>query len=134
MKIGDIVIPIIGSFQVGEEASVEEFSNINSPGKDVDNTVVQHESSIDTVTINGFVNEELHPNNLTLSQQKEKIKKLRRRDAIDNPIDYKQYYGYLMVEDVQFVDSADSKIVNEVEIVARYLPWPKYYSDQKPQV
>lgn len=134
LKIGDITIPIVASFQGGEEAEVEEFTNLNASGKKVDNTVVQHDASVDTLTIVGFTNEELHPNSLTLSEQKEKIKKLRRRDVTDNPIDYKQYYGYLMIEDVNFTNSADSTIVNELEIVARYLPWPKYYSGQKPQV
>lgn len=132
IDIGTVTIPIVASFQEGEESEVDEFANLNSWKKDVDNTVVKHEPSVDSVTITGFTNEELHPDGLSLEEQKEEIKKLRRRRALDNPIDYKHYYGYLLIEDIDFTDNADSKIVDEVEIVARYLPWPKYNTSLEP--
>jgi len=56
----------------------------------------------------------------------------RRNSKFDNSFTYSDYNGYLLVEEVDFDDNSDSRIVNEVEIIGRYFPWPKYYAGDKP--
>lgn len=132
MFIGDVEIPIVGDISDSQESEVDEIKGNNSYKYNIDSVAVKHESSVPTVTIFGFVNQKLHNQHLSIEEQKKELKKLRERGRIQNPINFKGYYGYLLIEEVDFTDNANSKIVNEVEITARYFPWPKYHTLWEP--
>lgn len=126
IEIGNVELPIVTSVEELDESEVTEIKSY------LDSIPVKHKSSVRTISILGFVNEEIHSENLTLSEQKKELKTLRDKQKLDNPFVYHQYRGYLLVEEVEFNDNSDSRIVNEFEIVARYFPWPKYHSENKP--
>lgn len=133
MFIGDIEVPIISDIVDSSTASVDEIKPLKSYNDSIDNVGVKHESSVQSITILGFLNSETHSNNLSIAEQKEKIKLLRNdRSKFDNTINYKDYKGHLLVEDVDFADNPDNRIINEVEIIGQYFPWPKYYPGDEP--
>lgn len=125
MMIGDVEIPIVGEISNSDGAEVEEIKALNG----IDSVPVKHEPSVDTITIVGFLNEHLHSQELTIDEQKSRVNLLRTRNVEDNTIDYKEYYGTLLVQEVSVAQNSENSIVNEVEIIARYLPWPKYNSE-----
>jgi hypothetical protein len=127
MKIGDIELPIVTLVEEGETAEIDE---IKDPYKKLDVVPVKHKSAVNTLTITGFVNQKTHSDGLTLSEQKEELKSLRTNDVLDNDIDYKDFYGFLLVDTVNLDDNPDSRIVHEVEIESRYFPWPKYHRSE----
>jgi hypothetical protein len=124
MKIGDVELPIVTLVEEGETAEIDE---IKDPYKKLDVVPVKHESAVNNLTITGFVNQKTHSGGLTLSEQKEELKSLRTNDILDNDIDYKDFYGLLLVDTVNLDDNPDSRIVHEVEIESQYFPWPKYH-------
>ncbi len=132
MFIGDVELPIISEIIPSKEADVDEIKAFPSFDFAIDSIPVKHENLVMELTISGFVNSETHNQHLPIEEQKKELKNLRRREKKDNPINYKQYKGYLLVEEVNFVDDGDSRIVNNVEIIARYFPWPKYYLGDEP--
>jgi len=132
MFIGDVEIPIVSEITPSIEADVDEIKSLSGFGFTIDSVPVKHENSAMELTISGFVNSETHNQHLSIEEQKKELKKLRRRKKMDNFIDYKQYKGYLLIEEVNFVDDGSNRIVNAVEIVARYFPWPKYYLRDQP--
>jgi hypothetical protein len=123
MKIGDVELPIVTLVEEGETAEIDE---IKDPYKKYDVVPVKHEPEVNTLTITGFVNQKTHSDGLTLSEQKEELKTLRTNGVLDNSINYKDFYGFLLVDTVNLDDNPDSRIVHEVEIESRYFPWPKY--------
>lgn len=129
MMIGDVELPIVSDIEEQEQAEVSE---IKDGFKHIDSVTVQHKPSIQTIIISGFVNEELYSSNKTISEQKSDIKSLRQLNIEDNTIDYRDYKGHLLIENINFGDNPDSKIINDVEIEARYFPWPKYYPENEP--
>jgi hypothetical protein len=128
MQIGNVELPIVSAIEDGTEAEVDEIKPFNP----LDPVVSKHEAKVPTLTIIGFVNEEMHSSGLTIPEQKQRLKNLRKNDVLDNTFTYDTYKGHLMIENVDFSDNADSKTVNSVEIEARYLPWPKYYEEHEP--
>lgn len=132
MLIGDVEIPIVSDIINLSEAEVEEIKPLKSYGDDIPNVPVKHEASVQSITILGFLNPETHSEHLSLGEQKEAVKSLRDKGKLDNTFTYGQYKGHLLIEDVDFLDDSDSRIVNEVEIVARYFPWPMYYPESEP--
>ncbi len=132
MFIGDVELPIVSEITPSIEADVDEIKALGSFGFTIDSIPVKHENLVMELTISGFVNSETHNQHLSIEEQKKELKKLRQKKKIDNSIDYKQYKGYLLIEEVNFVDDGGNRIVNAVEIVARYFPWPKYYLGDEP--
>jgi uncharacterized protein YacL (UPF0231 family) len=132
MKIGDVELPIVSEITPFIEAEVDEIKPLKSHSDSIDSVPVKHENSVEEITIGGFVNSEVHSQHLSLDEQKEDLKKLRRNSKFDNSFTYSDYNGYLLVEEVDFDDNSDSRIVHEVEIECRYFPWPKYYSGDRP--
>lgn len=131
-SIGDIEIPIVFEMERSEASPVNEIYPRNSFGNEVDNVLVEHESDVQDVTIIGVVNQELHSSNLSLDEQKKDINSLRGTQKLDNSFKYLDLKGYLLIESVNFTDNFDSDIVNEVEISAKYFPWPQYYPESEP--
>ena len=131
MFIGDVELPIVSEITPLVDAEVDEIRPLKSYDDPIDNVPVKHENTVLELTISGFVNSEIHNQHLSLDEQKRELKSLRKNGKFDNDIDYKKYKGYLLVEDVNFTDDGSSRIVNSVEIVARYFPWPKYYSESE---
>ena len=132
MFIGDVELPIVSEITPLVDAEVDEIRPLKSYDDPIDNVPVKHENTILELTISGFINSETHNQHFSLDEQKKKLKSLRKNDKFDNDIDYKRYKGYLLVEDVNFTDDGSSRIVNSVEIVGRYFPWPKYYPESEP--
>lgn len=126
MQIGNIELPIVASVEEDSEAEIDEIkSQLNS-------VTVKHEPSVKTLNISGYINQELHSEHLTLDEQKQRLIILRKRSKLNNSFVYHSYKGYLLVEEVNFAQNSDSRIVNEFEIIARYFPWPKYYPSKEP--
>lgn len=129
MKIGTLELPIVSDVEPQDQANVTE---VKDAFKHIDSTPVKHESTVDTIIITGFINEKVHSEQLSLSEQKKKLKSLRKSDIVENTINYRGFKGHLLIEDVSFSDSTDSRIINDVEITGRYFPWPKYYPESEP--
>jgi len=129
MKIGDVELPIVSEIEQRNQAEVDE---IKDSFKSIDSTAVKHSSDVSDLVITAFVNSEVHSKNYSLSKQKEEIKTLRKTTIPENSLNYRSYKGHLLVENISFIDSSDSRIINTVEIEARYFPWPKYYPDMEP--
>lgn len=132
MFIGDVELPIVSEITPLVDAEVDEIRPLKSYDVPIDNVPVKHENVVLELTISGFVNSETHNQHLSIGDQKKELKSLRGNSKFDNDIDYKRYKGYLLIEDVNFTDDGGSRIVNSVEIVARYFPWPKYYPEGEP--
>lgn len=124
MLIGDVELPIVSDIEQREQSEVNE---IKDGYKHIDSVAVKHTPSIDTLVISGFLNREMHSNSLNIDEQKREFKALRTNGKLDNWINYKDFTGFLLVESVNFSDTSDSRVITEVEIEARYFPWPKYY-------
>ena len=129
MFIGDVEIPIVSEITPLVDAEVDEIRPLKSYDDPIDNVPVKHENTVLELTISGFVNSETHNQHLSLDEQKQELKLLRKRDKFENDINYKNYKGHLLVLGVDFVDNGENRIVNEVEVEARYFPWPKYYPE-----
>ena len=131
MFIGDIELPIVSEISESTDIEVDEIKHLNYGGSiwDIDNITVQHEAKPKDITITGFVNEEVHSNDLSLTEQKRKLKNLRKNSKLDNTVSFRDLKGYLLVENVNLNDTSDSKIIDEVEIESVYFSWPKFYSE-----
>lgn len=127
-EIGNVEIPIISSVEDVNEAAIDEIKPLNN----LDSVTPKHEPGVTTLLIGGYLNEELHSSGDALDEQKESVKSLRGNSPDQNSFVFDDYKGYLLVEEVDLDDNADSKIVKEVEIEARYFPWPKFYPDSEP--
>jgi hypothetical protein len=121
--IGNIELPIVASVEEGSEAEEDEIKS------ELDSVVVKHEPSVKSVTITGFMNQELHSSSLSLDEQKAQLNSLRDKSKLENTFVYRSYKGHLFIEEVNISQNSNSRIVNEFEIVARYFPWPKYVFD-----
>ena len=132
MFIGNVELPIVSEITPLVDAEVDEIRPLKSYDVPIDNVPVKHENTVLELTVSGFVNSETHHQHLSIGEQKKELKSLRGNSKFDNDIDYKRYKGYLLVEDVNFTDDGSSRIVNSVEVVGRYFPWPKYYSESEP--
>lgn len=126
MKIGSVELPIVSNIDEQEQADVSEIKS------QVDSIAVKHESQVRDLIISGFLNEETHSNGLTVNEQKDEIKSLRLKRKKNNSINFKNFKGYLLVENVAVDENTDSKIIKEIELECRYFPWPKYYSGDEP--
>lgn len=127
MNIGTIEIPIVSEIQEGSSAEYEEFQTY-----DIESTPVKHSSQPLELTIDGFLNEHLHSNSLTLDEQRNKIRELTDKSVTECSIDYDRYYGHLLIQSVSVDENGDSAIVNAVTVVGEYYPYPKHYSDSEP--
>lgn len=124
LEIGDVEIPIVGTIEVGATAEYEEIQPINN-----DHIGLKHEHEPLEIAVAGFINEHVHSDELSLLEQRQIIRSLRSSDITDNDIEILGNKGHLLVDNVDFTDNLDSKIVDAVEIEGRFLPWPKFYSD-----
>jgi len=123
MEIGDVKIPIVSFISLSREREIEE---IKDPFKQLDVVPVSHETKMTRVNITGFLNSDVHPDDLSIDEQKRKLKRLRSIDFLNNSIDYKDLKGYLLIEDVNFVEDGEIKIAREFEIDSVYFPEVKY--------
>lgn len=131
INIGSIELPIVDSVDVTSSATVDELKpSFQEKNNSIDSVPVKHEPEVDVLTIVGFVNETEHSQGTSIEQQKQNLKSLRTKGILDNDLNYKDFKGYLLVDGVDFADTNNSRIINEVEITARYFPWPKYHSDE----
>lgn len=128
MKIGEVEIPIVSQINPENNAEVDEINSISG----IENVVVKHEASPETITISAFLNEEVHSSSLTIEEQRKNVENLAKNETIDNSFNYKDYKGHLFIEDIDFEQNGDSKIIERFEITARYFPWPKYYPENEP--
>lgn len=126
MKIGDVELPIVSNIDEQEQADVSEIKS------EIDSVAVKHESQVRDLIITGFLNQEAHSNSLSLNDQKSELKSLRLKQKKDNSIAFRNFKGYLLVENVNVDENTDSKIIKEIELECRYFPWPKYYLDDEP--
>jgi len=126
MKIGNVELPIVSNIDEQEQADVSEIKS------EIDSVAVKHDSEVRDLIISGFLNKEAHTNSLSINEQKDELKSLRLKQKKDNSIDFRNFKGYLVVENVSVDENTDSKIIKEVEIETRYFPWPKYYSGDEP--
>jgi len=132
VQIGNVEIPIVFSIDENTTADVDEIAPLPSADATVDHVGVQHEASVKMLTISGYLNQEIHSQDFTLAEQESDVKNLRKNSVTDNSINYFDYKGYLMVENVDVTDISDSRIINEVVIETRYFPWPKFYPESEP--
>lgn len=132
VEIGNVEIPIVFSVEEDTEAEVDEIAPLPAKDQFVDRVGVKHEAGVIRLEISGYLNVEVHSSNLTLSEQKDEVRKLRGNGVSDNSFEYLDYKGYLLIENVDLTDDSDSRIVNEVVIEATYYPWPKFYSGSEP--
>lgn len=129
VAIGDIEIAIVGEIEETIESEVDE---IKDAFKSLDNIPVKHRPSVETISITGFLNKEIHSQNLALNEQKNEVKQLRVSDVEKNSVNFMGYKGHLLVETINIDDNSDSGIIKEVEIEGRFFPWPKYYPESQP--
>lgn len=127
IEIGNTEIPIVFGINTAPESSVDEIQPTNT-----DTVAVKHEKEATRLIVSGFLNQEVHSNSKTISEQKEAIRQLRTNKITKNSINYESWKGHLLIEDIDFNDTSDSRIINEVEIDARYHPWPKFYPEYEP--
>lgn len=127
LEIGSVEIPIVYEILPSEEAEVDEISTHN-----IDNVVVKHESELPTLSISGYLNEHLHSSNDSLETQHNSVKSLRTNDVVDNSIDYKEWKGHLLIQNIDVTKSGSVRIVDEVDITAKYFPWPAFYPGDEP--
>jgi len=128
MKIGTVELPIVSNIDEQEQSDVTEIKS------ELDSIAVKHTPEVETLIISGFLNQEAHSTSKTINQQKSDLKSLRKKEKLENDINYKEYKGYLLIENISIDENTDSKIIKEIEIEARYFPWPKYYSGPFPAV
>jgi hypothetical protein len=126
MNIGTIELPIINNIETSVQSEVDEIKS------ELDSVTVKHTPSVQSISIVGFLNSELHSQNLSLENQKNELRKLRSKTKDENSINYQKYKGHLLVDNVKFSDNGESRIVKEFEIEGRYFPWPKYYPESEP--
>ena len=122
IEIGHVEIPIVSQIEEVRECEIDE---IKDAFKKIDVVPVQHEPSPTSLTIFGFLNEELHSDDLSLEEQRREIKKLRRQtDTI--VLDYKDYFGSFLIEDIDLKEDGENKIIRSVEIEGTLHIYPKY--------
>lgn len=127
IEIGNVEIPIVSGINPSAEASVDEIEPINTQ-----TVAVKHEKDVTELLITGYLNQSTHSQSKTINEQKKDVKSLRRNTVEENTIDYKDWKGHLSIENIDMTDDSDSKIINEVEITAKYHPWPQFYADDEP--
>lgn len=122
MNIGSVEIPVVSGIVEMDQTEIDEIKN-----NDIDNVVVQHEPDMTMLEIVGFLNQEVHSQDKTLSQQKTEVKSLRNSNVDNNTFQFNIYDGKLMIDSVEVVEnSLDSAILHEVNIEAWYFPYPKF--------
>lgn len=125
-EIGNVHLPIVAEIAIDTDA---ESSEIKDAFKYHSNQFVKHDPGQSNFTITGFVCalEKIHPDNISIEEQKSRIRGLQRSETVDNFVDDKGFYGHFMVESVNFETDTGSRLIDEVEINAVYFPYPMYY-------
>lgn len=123
VNIGNIEIPII-SFV--EERNSANISEIKDAYKNIGNVIVKHEPEVTNLVLFAFINEALHSSNISMGEQRRNIKSLETKQVSENTFNFKEYDGWLLVENVNIPENQENKIINEVEINARFFPKAKY--------
>jgi hypothetical protein len=127
IEIGNVEIPIVSGINIAPDALVDEIEPTNT-----DTVAVKHEKEPLLLVISGFLNEEVHSSSKPIEEQKNEIRSLKHNSIVENTINFDEWKGHLLIEDIDFTDNSDSRIINEVEIDARYHPWPKFYPENEP--
>lgn len=127
LEIGNVELPIVSGINPAPDTSVDEIQPTNT-----DTVAVKHEKEPLLLVISGFLNQEVHSSSKSIGEQKNAIRALKENTTVENSIDYKDWKGHLLIEDIDFTDNSDSRIINEVQIDARYHPWPKFYPENEP--
>jgi len=128
IEIGSVEIPIVSTVNPVEES---ELTEKRGTGNSV-NTLNKHTPERTTLIINGFLNKELHSSSDSLDVQKEELRSLTGNSLIENPVNYKDWKGHLIVESVEIADTSDSRIITEVTLESKYHPWPKFCPENEP--
>jgi len=126
MKIGDVELPIVSNIDERKEADVDEIKSY------VDSITVKHDPKVRDLIISGFLNKNLHSENLDIDEQKAQLKSIRLKNKMDNTIDFKDFKGHLLIENINIDENSDSRILKNFELECRYFPWPKYFPSDEP--
>lgn len=132
MFIGDVEIPLVAEISEQTSVEVDEIYSLPSVENEIDNLAVKHKPSLKILTFTAYLSEFIHSQDLSIEEQKEEAKSLRRQSTEQNSIDFLDYKGHLSIREVDLTSNADSVVVEELTIEAVYHPWPAYFEEQEP--
>lgn len=120
-----------------ELTAVEELSDSKSVETDevfitddATNHVVRGSDSHREVEINYvLINDEDFE---TLEEKRDRLKDIVEKDEDVNAFRYKDYYGHLSVESISVAEDSSVDNLRRGTIAAKYLPWPKILTSNKP--
>ena len=122
-------------------SSVEETTSDKS--KEVDefdvvddfdtNYILEGAEELEQIEFNVLVNEISHPENLDIDSQIKEIKSLSNKDVSENTFVINNKRGFISVENISISEEGNVSNLREITISGKFLPWPKYFPENKPK-
>lgn len=126
--IGDIPVSSIQNISLTNDEETIEIDNIDSES----NVVLSGEDLGREIEIEFTLISEQHPENAVIEDQRTETKELISNDSIDNSFEYEDYSGFISTTDVSLPETSSSPTVVTGTIEGIYMPWPKYFGDERP--
>lgn len=127
-NIGTVPVGSIQNISLTSSSENEEIDLVEEDGNIV---VVGNDEGVD-VSIECILTKEVHPSSADVEEQRDNVKTLVPRSALENDFVYKEYKGWLVVESVSVPETSDSQGLKDAKITGQFVPWPKQYSDEGP--
>ena len=126
--IGNTPIASIQSVEVVGNRSLDEIDLIE---KNL-NLIFDEEETVHQINIDFSLVKHLHPQNATVEEQREELKRLIKNNAVNNSFTFEDFEGFLSIESIDLLESSDSSTYREGHIEATLLDWPKHFNHSQP--
>lgn len=122
-SIGNTTITSIQEVVLSASQEVDEMFIIGS----TTNNARSGENLGQEIELSVTLVQSLHPNSLSVEEQRQEIKELTGISARNNSFQYQNLNGYISVESVDISETSDAPTLRRATIQGKYLPWPKHF-------
>lgn len=119
--IGTVEVPFVANIDTDREVPVSEIKDVHTQPP----IVSKHQADNERITIE-FVISEMLDTSLTMQQQRDGIDSLAEKDPADCSFVYKDWDGWLAIENVVFGRATGEPAIQQGVIEAVYLPSSDY--------
>jgi len=120
--IGSTAITSIQELRLSTGKKVSEFDLVDKDNQ----LVVEGEVNGQVIEIDYTLLPNIHPENLSVEEQRQEVKNLSSDDYSNNTFRYNILDGFVSVESVSIDEKSDQSNLRTGTISGLFLPWPKY--------
>ena len=129
-SVNKVPLSSVEETTLDKSKEVDEFDVVD----DFDtNYILEGAEELEQIEFNVFANEISHPENLDIDSQIKEIKSLSNKDVSENTFIINNKRGFISVENISIPEEGNVSNLREITISGKFLPWPKYFPENKPK-